>query len=72
MFLFGKMSKIKYRKARPQPPRHYWLDADCCWFCKDRNGCSNCKVIKEYIHFNDKGKRRRDKQLLRKYPGVAE
>ena len=58
------MSKIKYRKARPQPPKYFWLDADNCWFCKNRNNCNGCKVLKKYI--KEKGKKRN------KYAGVAE
>lgn len=52
------MSKIKYRKARPQPPNYFWLDAENCWFCKgkNRNGCNRCKVIKKYV--KEKGKKR--------------
>lgn len=58
------MSKIKHRKARPQPPRYYWLDTDNCWPCKNRNNCNGCKVLKNYI--TEKGKKRD------KYAGVAE
>lgn len=50
------MSKIKYRKARSQPPRYYWLDTDNCWFCKNKNGCNGCKVLKKYV--KEKGKKR--------------
>lgn len=39
------MGKAK-RKPRPQPPHHFWLDVDGCWFCKNRNNCNNCKVLK--------------------------
>ena len=65
------MSKIKYRKARPQPPRYYWWDTDCCWACKDRNNCNGCKRLKQYIA-NTRHNRRAEKQKLKKYPGVAE
>jgi hypothetical protein len=42
--------KIKKRKQRPQPPKYFWTDTDCCWFChgKKRNGCGGCKFLKEY------------------------
>lgn len=40
--------KNKKRKQRPQPSRDFWLDTDCCWFCKNRNGCGGCKVLKKY------------------------
>ena len=43
------MSRNKRRKMRPEPPKHFWLDVDGCWFCDNRNGCSGCKVIKRYI-----------------------
>ena len=42
--------KNKRRKQRPQPPRDFWLDTDCCWFCKNRNGCGGCKVLKRYVY----------------------
>ena len=34
---------------RPEPPKHFWLDVDGCWFCKKKNACGGCKVIKTYI-----------------------
>ena len=37
------------RKARPQPPRYVWFETDGCWFCKNRKGCSGCKVMKRYV-----------------------
>lgn len=40
------MSKAK-RKMRPQPPWWWTLDNDNCWFCKNRNNCGNCKLLKE-------------------------
>ena len=40
------MGKAK-RKKRPQPPRWWTLDNDNCWFCKNRNNCGNCKLLKE-------------------------
>lgn len=43
------MSRVKRRKMRPEPPKHFWLDVDGCWFCDNHNGCSGCKVIKRYI-----------------------
>lgn len=36
------------RKKRPEPPRHFWLDTDDCWFCKNRKGCNGCKILKRY------------------------
>ena len=43
------MSRAKRRKMRPEPPKHFWLDVDGCWFCKKKNACGGCKVIKTYI-----------------------
>lgn len=40
------MSKVKYRKP-PEMPFWWWLGQDGCWFCKNRNACSNCSVIKK-------------------------
>ncbi len=37
----------KMRKPRPSPPKWYWLDSDNCWFCKNKNNCGNCKILKE-------------------------
>ena len=39
------MGKVK-RKMRPQPPWWWTLDNDNCWFCKNRNNCGNCKLLK--------------------------
>ena len=30
-----------------QPPWWWTLDNDNCWFCKNRNNCGNCKLLKE-------------------------
>lgn len=35
------------RKMRPQPPRWWTLDNDNCWFCKNRNNCGNCRLLKK-------------------------
>lgn len=40
------MGKAK-RKMRSQPPWWWTLDNDNCWFCKNRNNCGNCKLLKE-------------------------
>ena len=40
--------KQKKIKQRPQTPRDFWLDTDCCWACKNRNGCGGCKFLKNY------------------------
>ena len=39
------MSKRKMRKP-PTMPIWWWYEQDGCWFCKHRNGCSNCGIIK--------------------------
>ena len=41
------MGKVKHRKP-PTMPHWWWFDSDGCWFCKNRNGCSNCGVVKKY------------------------
>ncbi len=40
------MSRPKHRKP-PAMPYWWWLGQDGCWFCKTRNACSNCSVIKK-------------------------
>ena len=39
------MGKAK-RKMRPQPPFWRTLDNDNCWFCKNRNNCGRCRILK--------------------------
>ena len=39
------MGKAK-RKMRPQSPWRWELDNDNCWFCKNRNNCNGCKLLK--------------------------
>jgi len=39
---------MKKRKPIPSPPKWFYLETDNCWFCKNRNNCHNCKVLKEY------------------------
>lgn len=60
------MSKRKKRKPRPQPPRYYWYDTDNCWCCKNRNNCSGCKFLKQYIaEGKGRNKRKRDRDETR-------
>jgi hypothetical protein len=40
------MGKVK-RKMRPQPPKWWMVDNDNCWFCKNRNNCGSCKLLKK-------------------------
>ena len=57
------MSKIKYRKPRPSPPKWYWWDSDNCWDCPDRNGCNNCKKMKKL----NKYERTKEKRIFRQF-----
>lgn len=41
------MSKAK-RKPRPSPPKWFFLDNDNCWWCKNRNNCGSCKLLKQW------------------------
>ena len=56
------MGKAK-RKMRPQPPWWWELDNDNCWFCKNRNNCGGCKLLKRQ---RAKERKRRRKVNLRK------
>ena len=44
----GVVRLVKKRKPRPQPPKYYWWDTDNCYFCKNRNGCSGCRILVKY------------------------
>ena len=33
-------------RMRPQPPFWWTLDNDNCWFCKNRNNCGRCRILK--------------------------
>ena len=52
----------KHRKQKPSMLYWWWLDADGYWFCKNKNGCSNCFAAKH----NMKEKKRRNKRVERK------
>lgn len=59
-----------YRKPTPSVPNLYWLDTDNCWNCRysrTRKGCTNCRQLHRYNHRNDKAKRRKNKQVLKRY-----
>lgn len=58
------MGKAK-RKVRPQPARHVWLDVDGCWFCKKKNACGGCKVMKNYVADQKEKQRRIDNARYR-------
>lgn len=49
------MGKAK-RKQRPQPPRWFGLDTDNCWFCKSRNNCNQCRLLKQFRKKREYGK----------------
>jgi hypothetical protein len=53
--------KYKKRKPRPQPPPWFFMDNDNCWFCRNRNRCGGCKVLKRAVN-EQKGKRKEKKQ----------
>lgn len=46
------------RKKRPEPSHHFWLDTDGCWFCKKKNACGGCKVLKRYVHEKERSQRK--------------
>lgn len=60
------MGKAK-RKIRPSPPRYFWLDADGCWCCKNRNNCANCKFVKDMLKLYGLEKKRDKQQMLRSH-----
>ena len=55
------------RKVRPQPPKYFWYTVDGCWFCKNKNGCGNCKAAKEYIAERQKSKRKIEREQKKKF-----
>ena len=57
------MGKAK-RKPRPQPPYYFWLDADGCWFCKNKNNCNNCKALKRQ-RAKDREERKKSKWVTK-------
>ena len=56
----------KIRKVRPQPPRHAWLDLDGCWFCKKKNACGGCKIMKKIVAEQKEKHERNSKNFRRK------
>lgn len=58
------------RKPCPAMPRWYWLGQDGCWFCKNKNNCSQCKpnraYLKQYGAKKIKGKTASSKNRQRK------
>ena len=49
------------KKPKPAPPRWYWWDSDNCWFCNNRNGCTNCKILKSYVAEQKEKQKRKEK-----------
>ena len=45
---FYYFMKAKKRKQQPQPPKYFNYDTDNCYFCKNRNNCGGCKILKKY------------------------
>lgn len=57
--------KKKFRKPKPSPPHWYWWDNDNCWWCKNRNRCNGCRILKR---LNAKeNERNRKKEISRRY-----
>lgn len=56
---------MKQRKLRPEPPWWWTLDNDNCWFCKSRNNCNGCKLLKEHQSIEEKRRNRKQKQKIR-------
>ena len=53
------------RKKRPEPPKYFWYDVDGCWFCKKKNACGGCKVLKEYIADKQTGPKKSRREIKR-------
>lgn len=58
------MGKTK-RKPRPQPPKWFWLDTDGCWFCKNRNNCNGCRILKHQQALERERWKRKEERKLR-------
>lgn len=57
------MSKAK-RKPRPQPPKYAYWDLDGCWFCKKKNACGGCKILKGYVAKQKEKQKRIEKNFF--------
>lgn len=60
VILIGKAK----RKHRPSPPRWWLLENDNCWFCKNRNNCNGCKLLKQQKSYDIE---KADKKLKKEY-----
>ena len=47
---------MKRRKPKPQPPKYFNYDTDNCYFCKNKNNCGGCKVLKRYNSIKHRSK----------------
>lgn len=54
----NKRTRRPYRKPRPSMPHWYWLDVDGCWWCKNKNNCNSCKILKRVRAEQDGGSKR--------------
>lgn len=47
-------------------PHWWWAGQDGCWFCKERNACHNCSVVKkarkQFFAKKEKGKNSENKR----------
>ena len=62
-----KVKTTKRRKHHPQPASYYYLDTDNCWFCKNRNGCGNCKFLKKQVSAEKEKRKRQENAKLKDY-----
>lgn len=60
------MGKAK-RKMRPQPPWWWTLDNDNCWFCKSRNNCGGCKLLKRQRSVSREKRRKNIKKMVKNW-----
>ena len=61
----GSYMRKANRKPRPSVPNWVYLDRDGCWNCPDRNHCNSCKANKEMLAYDNKRRKRKEKQSLR-------
>ena len=48
------MAKDIFRKARPEPPKWFWLYSDSCYDCnRKKHGCNSCKRLKKYSRLRE-------------------
>lgn len=56
------------RKMKPQPSWEWLLDNDNCWFCKNRNNCGSCKLLKQHSSEQRKKRERAEEvKLIQSY-----